>query len=173
MVTGFWHADYPNTYIKRWLTPISPRLAQVVERMAWWYVRQTDGRYDATFAAANCVVENLWQQGIPRLLQTPLGVDLEQFHPCHRDASLRQQVGADAHRSVLFFPHRLQEEKGLSTLVEAFPRIYQAYRPVLVFAGDGPRKARLDAFMSQHSFGPGGAKRSSVCPAGFELDLRI
>lgn len=57
-VIGFWHADYPNTYVKRWLTPLSPRLAQVVERMAWWYVRQTYGRYDATFAAANCVVES-------------------------------------------------------------------------------------------------------------------
>ena len=49
---------------------------------------------------------------------------------------------------VYWIPQFLQEEKGLSTLMQAFPRIHHAHRPVLVVAGDGPRKPALDAFMA-------------------------
>ena len=150
ILTGFWHADYPRAYVRRRLSPISPLLARVVERMAWWYVRQTYGRYTATFAAADCVVQDLQQRGIPRVLKTPLGVDLDRFRPDRREPGSRQQIGATDGRPVLLFPHRLQEEKGLSTLIHAFPRMHRVHRPVLVVAGDGPRKPDLDAFMAQH-----------------------
>ena len=148
ILTGFWHANYPRAYVYRRLSPISPILARVVERMAWWYVRQTYGRYTATFAAADCVVHELQQHGVPQVLQTPLGVDLDCFRPDRREPSLRQRIGAADGRPVLFFPHRLQEEKGLSMLIRAFPRIHHVHRPVLVIAGDGPRKAVLEAFMA-------------------------
>ncbi|PON13768.1 hypothetical protein C2W62_32600 [Candidatus Entotheonella serta] len=148
VLTGFWHADYPRAYVRRRLSPISLLLARVVERMAWWYVGQTYGRYTATFAAADCVVRDLREHGVPHVLQTPLGVDLDRFHPNRQEPALRQRIGAADGRPVLLFPHRLQEEKGLSTLIQAFPRIYRAHRPVLVVAGDGPRKPALDAFMA-------------------------
>ena len=149
VLTGFWHADYPRAYVRRRLMPISPVLARLVEGMAWWYVRQTYGRYTATFAAADCVVRDLQRRGVPQVLKTPLGVDLNRFHPERRDPALRRRVGAADGRPVLLFPHRLQEEKGLSMLIEAFPRMHRAHRAVLVVAGDGPRKPVLEAFMAR------------------------
>lgn len=151
-VVGFWHADYPRAYFKRYVGQVHPLLGDAAHAIGWWYARQTYGHYDATLAAADCVVSELWERGIPRVFQTPLGVDTERFHPRHRDEALRASVGAsDPDRPVLFFPHRLIEEKGLSNLLAAFPRIHAAHKPVLVFAGVGPGKPKLDAFLAQQA----------------------
>ena len=149
LLVGFWHADYPRAYAGRYAGELHPLLGKLAHEAAWWYAQQTYGRYTATFAAADCVVSELWDRGIPRVFQTPLGVDTERFHPRHRDVALRAEVGADGDRPLLFFPHRLIEEKGLSQLLSAFPRIHRAHRPVLVFAGIGPGQAKLDAFMQR------------------------
>ncbi|MEL6181873.1 MAG: glycosyltransferase [Myxococcota bacterium] len=150
LLVGFWHADYPRAYAGRYAGQLHPALGPLAHDVAWWYAKQTYGRYTATFAAADCVVQELWARGIPRVFQTPLGVDTERFHPQHRDPELRSSVGASDGRPLLFFPHRLIEEKGLSQLLDAFPRIWNAHRPVLVFAGIGPGQAKLDAFMANH-----------------------
>ena len=150
LLTGFWHADYPRTYVERPLGRVSPMLGRLGKAAAWWYARQTFGTFAATFAAADCVVDGLWAEGIPRVFQTPLGVDTACFNPKFRDEQLRQSVGADPDRPLLFFPHRLLEEKGLSALLSALPRIQAAQNPVMVFAGVGPGKDKLDAFMKAH-----------------------
>ncbi len=152
-LTGFWHADYPRAYVARPLGQLSPALGRLGERAAWWYARQTYGKLKATFAAADCVVEGLWAERIPRVFQTPLGVDTARFDPKRRDPELRASVGVEGDRPLLFFPHRLLEEKGLSALLGAYPRIYAAHRPMLVIAGVGPGKPKLDAFMAQHPEG--------------------
>ncbi len=148
-LVGFWHADYPRTYVQRPLGDIHPALGHMGHEAAWWYARKTFERFHATFASADCVIERLWQRGIPRIFQTPLGVDIERFSPTHRDPELRRSVGADDDRPVFFFPHRLLEEKGLSALLSAWPKIYDAHQPILVFAGVGPGKPKLDAFMAR------------------------
>lgn len=150
-VVGFWHADYPITYVHRALQPYGETVAAAGREFAWWYARQTYGRFAATFAAADCIVEGLWDNGIPHVYQTPLGVDVTRFHHQHRDQALRDSVGATGDRPLLFFPHRLLEEKGLSALLEAFPHIHAAHQPVLVFAGVGPGLNRLEAFMAEQA----------------------
>jgi alpha-1,6-mannosyltransferase len=146
---GFWHADYPRAYVERPLARYHPLLGHGGCEVTWWYARQTFRRFWATLAAADCVVDRLWKRGIPRVFQTPLGVDIERYHPSHLDATLRQSVGADD-RPLVFFPHRLLEEKGLSALIAAWPRIYQKTNAVLVFAGVGPAKHKLDVFLAQN-----------------------
>lgn len=148
---GFWHADYPRAYVERYVGLLSPQLGALAKEAAWWHARQTYGRFAAVFAAADCVVQDLCDHGITRVYQTPLGVDVERFHPRNRDEALRQSVGAGPDRCVMFFPHRLLEEKGLSNLIAAFPQLHAAHKPVLVFAGVGPGKPKLDAFLARQA----------------------
>jgi alpha-1,6-mannosyltransferase len=150
-VIGFWHADYPKAYVRRYLGELAAPLGPLGEEAAWWYARQTYGRFVATFASADCVVDELERRGIGRIFQTPLGVDTGRFSPARRDEALRARVGAGPERPVLFFPHRLLEEKGLSNVCDAFPAIHAAHRPVMVFAGVGPGKARLDALLERQA----------------------
>lgn len=146
VLTGFWHADYPRAYIQRPLNDVLPGLGDYGRDAAWWYARKTYGNYAATFAAADCVVDGLVEHGIDKVFQTPLGVDTSRFDPSKRDQALRDSVGASAERPLFFFPHRLIEEKGLSNVLAAWDRVYARHAPVLVFAGDGPRRPLLDAF---------------------------
>lgn len=149
-VTGFWHAHYPVTYAGHVASKLHPAFGTLAERAAWRYARATYGSYDAVFASAESVVRSLRDHGIRRVLMTPLGVETDRFHPDRRDEGLRTGVGAVNGRPLLFFPHRLQDEKGLYTLLEALPEIIRELDPVVAFAGAGPGLQKLEDFMRRH-----------------------
>jgi len=146
---GFWHTDYPTAYFRYYGAKASEGLGDVLERVGWWYARQTYGALDAVIAVGDCVVENLVAHGVPRVMQCPLGVDTEGFHPQHRSAELRARYGAEE-RPLIFFPHRLIREKGIFELVQAAPGIRARTGAVMVFAGDGPGRPKVEALARAH-----------------------
>lgn len=137
VVSGFWHTHYPSAYFEYYGSRVSPRVGRLLERAGWALARRTYEGYDATFAAADCVIADLRDQGIDRVIQCPLGTDLDLFNPLRCDPELRRSVRADG-RPLLFFPHRLLAEKGVIELVEAVPAIAAQAGAVFVFAGVGP-----------------------------------
>jgi alpha-1,6-mannosyltransferase len=137
VVSGFWHTHYPSAYFEYYGSRVSPQVGRLLERAGWELARRTYESYDATFAAADCVIADLREQGIERVIQCPLGTDLDLFNPLRNDLELRRSVGADG-RPLLFFPHRLLAEKGVLELVEAVPAIAAQTRAVFAFAGVGP-----------------------------------
>lgn len=143
VVAGFWHTDYPTAYFEYYGNRFSLRLGRMLGRAGWALARSTYDRYDATFAAADCVIAQLRLNGIKRLIQCPLGADLDLFHPRRRDQALRRRFGA-VDRPLLFFPHRLLAEKGVCELVDAVPEIAERTRSIFVFAGIGPEQARIE-----------------------------
>lgn len=150
VVTGFWHTHYPSAYFEFYGNRISPRVGRLLKQAGWYMARKTFGSYDATFAAADCVIADLKEQGIDRIIQCPLGVDTEHFHPKHYDPALRMSVGA-VDRPLVFFPHRLLQEKGIRQVVEAVPAIAQNTNAVFVFAGTGPEYPLVEKLISERS----------------------
>jgi alpha-1,6-mannosyltransferase len=153
---GYWHADFPVTYVKRPVARLSPTLALACERVAWWYARRTYGQLNAVMASARTVQDRLTRKGFNCVYHTPLGVDTRLFHPDRRCAGLRLSVGGPTtvgadKPALLLFPHRLTEEKGLTVVLEAFTRILQSTDAVLVVAGAGPGKQRLRSCMERCS----------------------
>jgi alpha-1,6-mannosyltransferase len=145
VIVGFWHTHYPSAYLEFYGSRVAPGLGRALGRLGWHLARRTYGFFDATIAAADCIIEDLRGAGISRVIQCPLGIDIEAFHPRHRDDEKRRQVGAGAGRPVVFFPHRLLAEKGIVQVVEAVPRIAEATGAVFVFAGTGPEQPRVEA----------------------------
>jgi alpha-1,6-mannosyltransferase len=145
VLVGFWHTHYPTAYLERHGNRVAPGLGRALGQLGWRLARQTYGFYEATIAAADCIVEDLRAAGISRVIQCPLGVDVETFHPRHRDDERRRRVGAGERRPLVFFPHRFQEEKGIREVLEAVPRIAAATGAVFVFAGTGLEQARVEA----------------------------
>ena len=139
----FWHANYPIIYVQRAVRRVSRRLAPAATAVSWWYARQTFHGFAGTFAAAKYMVSELESHGMGPVFHTPLGVDTSKFSPHRREMALRASVGALGERPLLFFSGRLSNEKGLDLLIEAFPLVYEACRPVLVVAGEGPGEERL------------------------------
>jgi alpha-1,6-mannosyltransferase len=137
VVSGFWHTHYPTAYFEYYGNRLSRRVGRMLRRAGWALARRTYRQYDVTFAAADCVISDLHDQGIDRVIQCPLGTDLKLFNPARRDPALRHELGAED-RPLLFFPHRLLAEKGVVELVEAVPAIAARTGAVFAFAGVGP-----------------------------------
>jgi alpha-1,6-mannosyltransferase len=150
-IVGFWHAHYPVAYMQRPVAQVSPWLSRIGERLGWWWAKRTYGRFDATMAAANTTLEQLTDVGVAKTAHTPLGVDLELFTPMRRDDALRRSWGAGPKDVVLGFPHRLCDEKNLSTLIEAYELVRRSgYAPHLVFAGSGPDQQLVEALAAKY-----------------------
>ena len=139
-LVGFWHAHYPVAYFSRPLRRTSGLLAKIGERLGWWWARRTYGRFSATMAAANCLLDALHDRGVDEVRYTPLGVDLQMFSPRHRSESLRRSWNVGPNDVVMGFPHRFCEEKNLTPLLTAYEQIRATteHKPHLVFAGTGP-----------------------------------
>lgn len=143
-IVGFWHAHYPVAYMRRPIEQLSPSLSRLSEKLGWWWAKRTYGRFDATLAAAGTTLQQLKEVGVQKTARTPLGVDLELFSPMRRDDELRRSWGAGQSDVVLGFPHRLCDEKSLSTLLRAHEIVRSAgYAPHLVFAGGGPDEDKV------------------------------
>jgi alpha-1,6-mannosyltransferase len=77
------------------------------------------------------------------VVQVPLGVDLDTFSPCRRDAGLRAKLAGDA-SVMLVHCGRLSPEKHVERSIDALAELYRSGKSVrLVVAGDGPRRAAL------------------------------
>ena len=111
---------------------------------AW--LRRFHNRGDVTLVPTHELRQQLSDQGFRHVQSLGRAVDTRQFHPGWRDAALRAHWGlADDDLAVLSVG-RLAPEKNLDLTVRAF-RALQAERPTarLIFVGDGPTRAQLQA----------------------------
>jgi glycosyltransferase involved in cell wall biosynthesis len=111
---------------------------------AW--LRRFHNRGDATLVPTRELQEQLTAQGFQRVRRLARAVDTRQFHPGWRDAGLRAHWGLVDDDLAVLSVGRLAPEKNLALTVRAF-RALQAERPNarLVFVGDGPQRAELQA----------------------------
>lgn len=143
---GFWHADFPVTYVKRGFSHIHPLFGRLGEALAWAYSRWAFFDYKAIQVSSCEVMARMLDRGLRRLHWIPLGVDVELFHPSKRDEDLVRKLKAgNPERLTIFFPHRLTEEKGVHTLLDAYPILCEklGVEPALVFASIGPYKEKV------------------------------
>lgn len=152
-IVGFWHADFPRTYTGLGMRMIHPKLEPHGERFGWWWMQRRLRDFDALFVASRWVGNNLVRHGFDRLYYTPLGVDSETFDPKRRDPELTERFQAgNPKRAILFFPHRLSEEKGVSNMLAAYELLTQRIdpTPALVFAGTGPDRPLVEQAVARH-----------------------
>lgn len=153
VIVGFWHADFPRTYTGLGMRMIHPKLEPIGERLGWRWMQRSLRSFDALFVASRWVGRNLLEHGFDRLYYTPLGVDSETFHPDRRDPELAERFRAgNRKRAILFFPHRLSEEKGVRNMLAAYELLTERIDPVpaLVFAGTGPDRKLVEQAVQRH-----------------------
>ena len=110
------------------------------------WLRRFHNRGDATLVPTLELQQQLQTQGFRRVLRLGRAVDTRQFHPGWRDAALRERWGLGQDDIAVLCVGRLAAEKNLALTVRAF-RALQADCPTarLIFVGDGPARARLQA----------------------------
>ncbi len=147
VLVGFYHADFPETYVEpafRWLGPL--RRGPV--SLAWSLVRTRHRGYDATLVASRHVQERLERHGVSRVHCVGLGVDVETFHPQARDPAFTSAMGVEPGTILLGYSGRLSSDKGFSVMLAAMDELHRHTRAHMVVAGDGPKRAELETFAS-------------------------
>ncbi|MBB4313869.1 glycosyltransferase [Roseospira marina] len=104
------------------------------------------------------------------------GIDLERFHPRHRDrARLRIDLGVPADRPLLLFVGRADDSKRLMTLGQAARRLIDAGHPVHVLAvGEGNRRRDLlDLLGPENATAPGALPQDALPHLYASADLFV
>ncbi|WP_428266326.1 glycosyltransferase [Haliangium sp.] len=150
VLVGFWHTHYPDAYLGFYGQRLGAAVSRTLEAVGWRLARASYEVYDATIAAADCIIADLARAGIRRVIQCPLGIDSDRFCPDRADPALRRSVGADE-RPLVLFAHRFLPEKGIRELVAAVPRIAETTGAVFAFAGLGPELALVEALCRERA----------------------
>ena len=144
-LVGFYHADYPDTYVR----PYAQRLGKGVGSWATGFAERHCGRaygsLSATFGASQYVVDKLAAFGVTRLFRTPLGVDTERFHQSVDAAN--SGISATAAPRRLLYLARLAPEKGIDLLMQAYPAFRDPARFQLIIGGKGPMEGAVARFV--------------------------
>lgn len=118
--------------------------APTARRVADWANARMAASYDTVVCTTEFAREEFDRIGSPNVLQVPLGVDLAEFAPAHRDSTLRAELarGADA---LLVHCGRLSVEKHVERAIDTVAALADSGDKVrLVVAGDGPRREALE-----------------------------
>ena len=97
-------------------------------------------RADAITANSAASADVIWSLSGIHPTVIPMGVDLAAFSPRKTNVS-HHNVAKDFGRPLILFVGRLIEEKGLSYLIKAMPRLLEAKpEAALLVVGDGPQR---------------------------------
>jgi len=153
MLTGFWHADFPVTYIRRTFGRVNELLGKQLENVAWAYARYQFKNYQGIQVSCKEVMERMRSRGLLNLHWLPLGIDSDLFTPACRDSTLVEELKAgNPNRLTMFFPHRFCKEKGVSLLLDAYPIVCKelGVEPALVFVGTGNRISLVEEAVKKY-----------------------
>jgi len=144
-LVGFYHADYPDTYVRPYAQRLGKGFGGWATGFAERHCGRAYGQLSATFGASQYVVDKLAGFGVTRLFHTPLGVDIGRFHPSV-DAANSGSAATAAPRRLLYLA-RLAPEKGIDLLMQAYPAFRDPARFQLIIGGKGPLEGAVERFV--------------------------
>ena len=117
------------------------------QKTVWRWLRAVHDEAARTLAPSRAAVQQLEENGIPRVCRWARGVDLRRFHPGRRDRLLRQRFSPSG-EVVVGYVGRLAHEKELALLgaVQDLPGAR------LVLVGDGPARKQLERQLPRAEF---------------------
>jgi len=158
LVSAYFHTDLADAYVGSPLREfIRDDLSQSSELLARWglnlaeaaelgaehYFGSMFNRCDLVFAASSNQVQRLRDYDYMNGRIAPLGVDLDLFHPRRRSEALRAQLGIKPGAVLIVYGGRLDAEKHVETLVDAFEQLSLPDAMLLV-TGEGALRKMLE-----------------------------
>ena len=120
---------------------LPPHLARTIADVA---NRRTAQSYDAVVCTTEFAREEFDRIHASNVVTVPLGVDLDQFHPSRRSASVRQRW-ARPEQTLLVHCGRLSVEKHAHRSIDTVASLRDSGIDArLVVVGEGPMRARLE-----------------------------
>ena len=113
--------------------------------MTWFY-----DQMDAVYVPSRFTGEELLEKGISdgKIRVYPRGIDIERYHPRHRDRNTLGAYGIPESATVFLYVGRVSKEKNLHVLAAAFSELTEQGENVwLVITGDGPFRKEMEAML--------------------------
>lgn len=119
----------------------------IIRRAARWFSTTTTNLGDQVVVPSPKFRRLLLEQKVRKPIHTiPNGIDLSNFKQAKSPGSLRARLGLKPDAPVLLSVGRVDPEKRLDFLIEAFTRLADQFPEArLVFAGDGSARKDLEA----------------------------
>ena len=118
-------------------------------------------RTDCIVAVSEQLAERLVATHIApanRLRVIPNGIETELFRPRQDDGTVRHELGILDDAPIIGSIGRLEPIKGFDVMIEAFAILIRQWKsrikPVLVVAGEGSHRPRLEQLVAQHGIRP-------------------
>jgi len=127
-VVGFYHADFPSTYVGPAVGRLPAIVRRAAEDAAWWLVRRQHRGYARTLAGSWRIARALEARGVSRVRWVGLGVDAETFQPAAHAERPRR----------LGFLGRWSSDKELGIVLAAAPELRRCTGAAIAIAGAGP-----------------------------------
>lgn len=145
VVVGFYHTDFPATYAETTVKSLfGNKTAFTAKLIASRYAAMVYNKFDLALAPSVMLMETMKKYGIKKVEYIPLGVDTFLFSPSRRDDSIRERLGIGKKDLMLVYSGRLDIEKRVNVIIEAFKKIPVEYNARLVLIGDGPLREDIE-----------------------------
>ena len=137
--------DFPTSYIERPAAKlVGASIAALAARASYAYAGALYRRFDAVFALSeNGGAAKLRSVGVDPVNVVPLGFELGEFSPAKRSPALRGSLGLADDEPLIVYAGRLDSEKRADVVAEAFLRLPDSMRAMLVLLGEGPMRQPL------------------------------
>lgn len=120
--------------------------------LAWYLLRKLYTRLSIVTIPSRVMGNELLNHQIPNVRVLPWGIDTARFNPSFRSKELKEEI-LQGKNMILLCVCRLTWEKDLHILAKAYHLLKQRNENfVLVIAGDGPARKRLELMMPQALF---------------------
>ena len=141
----FYHSNFP-----RIMCPFPERAAspmRAVHELGWKYAAKLDKLFEMTFVSSRFAADDLRKAGVDRVMNIPLGVDLDHFHPRRREwsAETRRLFGLPVDAPLAAYFGRFAREKEIDIAIDAWPEIERRTGAYLLLVGDGPAKGYFES----------------------------
>jgi len=135
------------------------------EGVVWKLLRQAHNRARLNLCTSGDVMRELEAKGIRNCALWQRGVDTELFHPGAASEEVRRELTqGDPSSPLLLYVGRLSREKGLERLAEPLDAMPNAK---LAMIGDGPHRAKLEAFFKDRPVTFTGYRKGQALAAAF------
>ncbi|HPG38624.1 MAG TPA: glycosyltransferase [bacterium] len=174
---GFYHTDFPTAYVEYYLKKVMGiNWAQFAKQASIQYARFIYDLCDQTLSSSPQFRQILKKMGVQRVQVIPLGVDLDLFNPKRRNYQIRRHLGVEDDELLLVYAGRLDAEKRIDFILEAFEKIPSGLNARLLFIGEGPLKELLvqyTRFNTRVTYIPYIQNRSSLAHILASADIYI
>ncbi|VGO11697.1 GDP-mannose-dependent alpha-mannosyltransferase [Pontiella desulfatans] len=136
-VVAYYHSDYPRAAGRTITKYFGKYIGLVSIQVINSYLLRLYNHMAATIEATRKGRKLLIKLGIKRVIQVPLGTDIERFHPVEQRSGVLNDLGVGEDTKLLLYVGRMAREKNVVPLTEMMKLFAEQDNVVLLMVGDG------------------------------------